>query len=388
MFGDKITQTFLSLSMLLFSLSMINANGFSNPNIELKQEFLSKIDAGIPEWMTRQIALDLADVPKTGITQQMITKTMSQDPEFIAKICIKDGEITVYTFPDMCRRDYCNPLHDVLNELNSYVKLPDVEILYNIDDAPCNWIHLIANIVPPFSLTRYLAPVLAPTKHLNDKNVIAIPDSHTLMQMKDHLQEVKLGNTKYPWKLKSSKAFWRGATTGGMYYPKTYHKFPRVKLVQLSKQYPEVLDAKFNVVQQDMSGYIKPLFSRLGYIGERLTVSDHLQYKYQILIDGNSAAWTRCHWQLHSNSIILKQDSEYVQWYYGLLKPYVHYIPFDYECSDLIEKIQWAQDNDDKVQEIIKNANIVAENCLKYSDMLLYLYAVITSYAKLQAFTP
>ena len=116
-----------------------------------------------------------------------------------------------------------------------------------------------------------------------------------------------------------------------------------------------------------------------------MSIEDHMQYKYQILVDGNSAPWTRGFWQLHCNSLIFKQTSNYIQWYYSLLEPYVHYIPFDYDCADLIEKIEWAKQNDEKAQEIIKNANFIAENCLKYSDLLLYLYWVITKYAQSQA---
>ena len=205
--------------------------------------------------------------------------------------------------------------------------------------------------------------------------------------MDQYIQEVKLGNFKYPWDKKISKAFWRGSTTGGIYYPDIYTKFPRVKLAQLSTEFPEFLDAKFNNIVQDWNGGINHLFAKLGYIDHTLSISEHIKYKYQILIDGNSAAWTRGYWQLFSNSVMLKQNSKYVQWYYGLLKPYIHYIPFDYYCSDLIEKIQWAKNNEDKVREIIINANRIAEN-LKYTDMLLYLYALIIAYAKLQAFQP
>lgn len=383
MFKNKITK---SLLFLFISLSMSNSLTYNNPTQELKNELLSKINAGIPEWMIKQIAIDLADVPKSGITQQMIEETINQDLEFIAKFSIRNGQVSVHT--KMARRDYCNPLHIVLNELSSYVKLPDVDILYNVDDAPYNYANLIANNVPPVSLSKYLAPVLSPTKHLNDKNVVAIPDTHTLMRMEPHFQAVQLGNSKYTWEIKRPKAFWRGATTGGFYYQETYNKFPRAKLVQLSSQFPEILDAKFNEITQDATGQIEGIFAGLDYLSNNINVSEHMQYKYQILIDGNASAWTRCYWQLHCNSVILKQDSDYIQWYHALLKPYVHYIPFDYYCSDLLEKIQWAKDNDNKVQEIIKNANDLAENCLKYSDMLLYLYVVITSYAKLQAFQP
>lgn len=370
----------------MITASSINNVSFTNSSQELKNELLKKIDAGIPEWMTNQINQDFAHAPVTGITLEMIEQTMDQDPEFIVKFIIKDGKITTNTRPEMNRQDYYGTLYNALNELNSYITLPDAVFLYNVDDAPGNYANLISYTMPPVSLSHYRSPVFAPTKHRDDKNVVAIPDPHTLGRMDSMYKEVKMGNSTYPWESKISKAFWRGATTGGFYFPENYTIFPRTKLVELSLKNAGLLDAKFNHVVDYWGGYITSLLKELGYTGKSLDISEHMRYKYQILIDGNSASWTRCYWQLHANSVIFKQNSPYVQWYYGLLKPYVNYIPFDYFCEDLIERIQWAQNNDLKVQEIVKNANLIAESSLKYSDMLLYLYEVITSYAKLQAF--
>lgn len=386
MLKSKIIRCLLNLSILIPHLNIANIYSINNQSQELKDELLKKISAGIPEWMTNQIDQDFADVPKSGITLEMIEQTMGDEPEFRVKFIIKDGKVHVHS--GTYSENSYKVLYNVLNELSSYIKLPDTIFLYNADDAPYNYKNLESNTIPPKSLAKYLVPVFAPTKHIDDKNLVVIPDQQTFEHMQDLIKEVKLGNSKYPSATKSPKAFWRGSTTGGFYFPENYTMFPRTKLLEISKQYPEILDAKFhNVVDYwGSANSLNSLFHALEYLSNSISVSEHMQYKYQILIDGHSASWSRCYWQLHSNSVILKQNSNYIQWYYGLLKPYVHYIPFDYYCSDLIEKIQWAEEHDDDVKQIIKNANAIAEDCLKYSDMLLYLYAVITTYAKLQAF--
>ena len=220
---------------------------------------------------------------------------------------------------------------------------------------------------------------------MEEKNVVLVPDSLTINFIKDgSLDKTKLGNSMYPWEQKIPQAIWRGQTTGGAYFKGIYDRFPRFKLVELASHYPDIVDAKFNSLYTD--GYVQQILYQLNYVGNTISIEEHMKYKYQILIDGNAAPWTRGFWQLHCNSVILKQDSNYIQWYYDELKPYVHYIPFSYFCENLIEKIQWAKDNEDKALEIINNANKFAENCLKYSDLLLYMYAVITKYAELQAF--
>jgi len=73
-----------------------------------------------------------------------------------------------------------------------------------------------------------------------------------------------------------------------------------------------------------------------------------LQYKYQLNIDGTVAAY-RFPYLLGGDSLVLKQDSPYYEYFYNLLKPYEHYIPFKHDLSDLLEVIQWAKDNDDQV---------------------------------------
>ena len=49
-------------------------------------------------------------------------------------------------------------------------------------------------------------------------------------------------------------------------------------------------------------------------------------------------------------------DSKYIFWYKKLLQPYIHYIPIKSDLSDLLEKIKWCIDNDEKCKEIANNA--------------------------------
>ena len=72
------------------------------------------------------------------------------------------------------------------------------------------------------------------------------------------------------------------------------------------------------------------------------------QRKYQINIDGTVAAY-RLPYLLAGNSVVLKQDSSYYEYFYKMLKPYEHYIPFKRDLSDLMDKIKWAKENDQKV---------------------------------------
>ena len=173
----------------------------------------------------------------------------------------------------------------------------------------------------------------------------------------------------------------------GTYTQNNYLDFPRTKLINLSLKHPNIIDAKFvqPLVQMD-DNQLKNMFMKSGYVGQRLSIVDQLQYKYQMLIDGNTSSWTRAYWQIFSNSVIFKQESNNIQWYYNYLQPFVHYIPVKHDLSDLVEKIEWAQAHNDSIQKIIENANNFAYNNLQYEDLLLYMYLTLNEYAKLQKF--
>ena len=52
----------------------------------------------------------------------------------------------------------------------------------------------------------------------------------------------------------------------------------------------------------------------------------------------------------------------------GLLQPYIHYIPLQDDYSDLDEILIWCQNNDEKCQKIVKNANIFMKQFENFED--------------------
>jgi hypothetical protein len=93
--------------------------------------------------------------------------------------------------------------------------------------------------------------------------------------------------------------------------------------------------------------------SPLDYATFPISYDSHLKYKYLISIDGNGAAWLRVPWIMHSNSLLIKQESSKVQWFYGGLKPHVHYCPLNKDINDTLEVLHAINGNPGKVKEII-----------------------------------
>jgi hypothetical protein len=62
--------------------------------------------------------------------------------------------------------------------------------------------------------------------------------------------------------------------------------------------------------------------------------------------------------------VVLKQDSNLVEHYYGLLQPWEHYVPVARNFSDLESKIEWLQRNDGAARAMVRRANAFAREHL------------------------
>lgn len=355
-------RRFFSLCLLLclISLSPLFANW--------KEELKEKIEhARFPAWMLDQINEDLFPFRESGITQQDIIDTIAAFPTRGLILCqIKNNDFSWICYPENLKDDFrAQKFIIALTSLARVIPLPNVIFLVHHGET--------------FAETSNKAPIFSWCKHREwSKKTICFPDYEALGGNENFLKDVNLGCQYFPWEGKENKAFWRGDSTGGC----GFDFMPRLKLTQGSLENPKWLDAKITGI---FPGQDEKLFR--PYMGSRVPVVDHLRYKYQILVDGHVSAFSRAYWQLFSNCVIFKHSSPWYQWYYRELRPYEHYIPYEADASDLIEKIKWAVEHDDKAYEISQNANKFARENLKRSDILLYVYLLLNEYAKIQKFS-
>lgn len=89
----------------------------------------------------------------------------------------------------------------------------------------------------------------------------------------------------------------------------------------------------------------------------KLTIDQHLDYKFILSLEGNDVA-SNLKWVMSSNSIAVMPKPKYETWFMeGTLKPDYHYIEIKDDYSDLEEKINFYIQNTDKALTIIKNAH-------------------------------
>lgn len=146
---------------------------------------------------------------------------------------------------------------------------------------------------------------------------------------------------------KKALLHWRGATTRG-----------EQRNIAVSQYFDHPLcDIAYSIVCQDFK-LDKPEHCN----NKHQSIPKILQNKYLLSIDGNDKA-SGINWNLASDSLVFMSPPKYESWLMeSKLKPWIHYVPLEYDYSDLIEKYKWAESNQDKCIEIIKNANLFMDS--------------------------
>lgn len=93
------------------------------------------------------------------------------------------------------------------------------------------------------------------------------------------------------------------------------------------------------------------------WLGKRMTISEQLDYKFILSIEGNDVA-SNLKWVMSSNSLAVMPEPKFETWFMeGKLIPNYHYIRINDDYSDLEAQLNYYISNPKKAKEIIKNAN-------------------------------
>ncbi|CAI5467569.1 unnamed protein product [Closterium sp. Yama58-4] len=161
-----------------------------------------------------------------------------------------------------------------------------------------------------------------------------------------------------PWEQKESRAVFRGGMTNyKVIYPKHWRGSPRFRVHRMSDVRPDLLDAR--VVGGVDPEYRAGLRQDAISFGKRLGPADLQSYKYELDVDGGTGSGRVCG-VLSSSQLLIKQASEYTQFFDPLMCPYRHFLPTHRFFSDLFGQIEWAKRNDGEARRIVGQANELA----------------------------
>lgn len=129
---------------------------------------------------------------------------------------------------------------------------------------------------------------------------------------------------------------WRGSTTGGPQEDYITNS-TRAKLVRISLEQPDLLDARFTTCSNNPATCKR--MQETGMMGESMNHLEQLRFKMVVMVDGNSLPDRFAH-QLGMGSVVLKQESPHEEFWYLDALPWVHYIPVAHDLSNLVERIK------------------------------------------------
>ena len=108
-------------------------------------------------------------------------------------------------------------------------------------------------------------------------------------------------------------------------------------------------------------------------------------FRYLLSLDGNAAA-SRLASLLHTGSAVFLVDSPFREWWYPLLKPWVHYVPVGRALEDLVQRVEWANAHPTEVAAIGKAGATFARQHLHKHAIACYWWQLLTQFAGLQSF--
>ncbi|WP_132255538.1 glycosyl transferase family 90 [Methylobacterium segetis] len=194
----------------------------------------------------------------------------------------------------------------------------------------------------------------------NDRKTFLIPDP-IFMYNRAYQNFRTIVHTKaLDWAERRDVVFWRGSDTG---LGHIWQELPRVVLCQRVDEAnrPDIFDVGISQFVQVPNASRDAIIAK-GYHKPYVRNEELINYRYHIDIDGNTNSWPGLFLKLLSGSPVFKVASPhgFRQWYYDRLEPWIHYVPVEPEMRDLVEKVLWLRQREDRARSIGQRAQQLA----------------------------
>lgn len=166
---------------------------------------------------------------------------------------------------------------------------------------------------------------------------------------------------RFPWHEKQNKIVWRGALSEAEWRDALTSVRWRVnKLVtDLNLKGSTLYDIGLSGIPRWLTTRVRFNATEVGgYLPKISPMSTFMNYKAILDMDGNS--WSsRFGTLLCYNSVVVKIEPKYYEYFYPELKPWTHFVPVKDDLSDFDLNIGWALDpkNEKAVRSIVEQAN-------------------------------
>jgi len=277
-----------------------------------------------------------------------------------------------------------------LQALVSHVELPNVDFFASLRDGECV---SFASCKPIFLQAKQINNVCREGIFMPPRSANGFVSEAGLFS-KAISRQYRTGsvlreqdNMNVPFRNKVNKAFFRGTMTGANHTPQNWRLMQRSRVVQVSLQFPGLLDARFTKVHGgSQRSEVESEMRAAGFLGPRVSQDDQWRYKLIVALDGNSVP-DELMSQLASNSVVLKPESDHAEYWYAELVPWEHYIPFKKDASDLAQVIEMSLKNQTLLQHIARESASFVSSRLNPSRIMCYWGLLLRQYA-VHLYTP
>lgn len=318
-------------------------------------------------WMSEQIQEDLSPTACHSINKSQLRAYFYElGKTYQVLYCrIRKNKLSWETSTYRNDDNRNNAIFNYFSELRKQYPLPDTEFILCTEDG----FHQNSKY-PLFAFASY-----KPAK----QNVCLFPDFEALQGMEGIIDNFLRHSSSHSWNSKRGRIFFRGASTGRNNADEDFFGNDRLRAVAFSAHYPDILEADFHMI---FDANIHNFVHQIGKsIQPNMSIEDHFRYKFLLDIDGNSSTYSRGRWILLSNSTLLKMSSDYVQWYYKNLSPYVNYIPVSQNLADLTDIFAWLRNNDDQAYVIAINGQNLAKELFSRKATDEYVVQLLREYS-------
>lgn len=310
------------------------------------------------------IKADLA-IFSEGITKEMVTK--AGQISRTTKYQIVGGKL--YRSQDCMFPFRCEGIEHFLLQLVG--SLPDAEFIVNTRDWP-QLSKYVQDKLPIFSFskTEEFYDIMYPAWAFWGGGPAIGLYPRGLGRWDQHRDSLGEAASQNPWELKSDLAFFRGSRTSS----------ERDPLVLLARKCPKVADAQYTKNQ----AWKSPKDTLGMEAAKEASLESHCDYKYLFNYRGVAASFRLKHLFL-CRSLVFHVGSEWLEFFYPALKPWVHYIPVpgNADQGEIFQLLEFFKEHQDLARGIAENGAKFVEEQLRMEDVTCYWDKLVRAYTKL-----
>jgi len=324
---------------------------------------------------TSVIDQDLKIFKKNGISRELLDKCRVEDKQSVTYQSIggKLYRSKECLFPARCE----GIEYFLVRAIKAKNNIPDFELVLNVHDWPISN-KRFGTQLPTFSFskTKDHTDIFFPAWTFWAGGPAISLHPQGLGKWEEMRGRIIEAGKATPWSAKRDLAFFRGSRTSG----------ERDALVLLSRTHPDLVDAKYTKNQSWRSNKDTLGDEPASEVG----LEDHCGYKYLFNYRGVAASFRFKHLFL-CGSTVLHVGSEWKEFFYDALIPWVHYVPITDKGNnhdDLKEVLGFLRTHPEVSRNIAQNGQEFIEKHLQIRDVHRYWRKLLKKYSKLLDFKP